>query len=313
MDHRFRCRLFAAVGRLSCHLPPIRGRTRLFLEVFRALGLARGHCVVQAHLRHPAPYHAILDLHSWLQRIAFLTGGYEPDTVRFLLRLHLRTGSSGYLLDVGANIGLLAIPFALLAQGGGLPRVVAVEAAPDNASRLRENVALNALEAAIRVIGVALGDRQKTVAIQVEGDLDAGAGTGTANILPDGSMFPCVRQPLSLMTLDGLYASRIVPPGCAVAKIDTDGYDLKVLRGAQAFLAAERPIVFGEFAAHCLGWHGESLQDVIEFASVCDYRVWRKDTGSWCFSENPRVDGFQSDLLLVPNERADSLRELIRT
>jgi hypothetical protein len=68
-------------------LPALRGRTRVFLLLYRLLGLERRHVVVRPRLRQPVSFQAQLDLHSSLQRVAFLTGGYEADTVQFLLRL----------------------------------------------------------------------------------------------------------------------------------------------------------------------------------------------------------------------------------
>lgn len=276
-----RGRLYAAIARLSAHLPAVRGRTRAFLLLYRALRLERQHVIVRARLTQPVAYEATLDLHAWAQRVAFLTGGYEPETTRFLMRL--RNGG-GYLLDVGANVGLIAIPFA---RATGAP-VVAVEAVPDNAAVLRANVEANALAGQITVLPIGLGDEAKTVDIQVEGDLGAGQGTGTANILPDGSSYDCVRQTLRIERLDDVD----LPRGCSVIKIDTDGYDLKVLQGGRAFLERERPAIFGEFSAHCMAWHGQTLDDVIAFARELRYDV---------LSQRDRAS-FSADLVLIPAE-----------
>lgn len=292
--------LFTLLGRLSAALPPFRGKVRIFLLFYRLLGLSKRHIVLETRLRRPVAFRAELDLHAWLQRLAFLTGGYEEDTVDFLVRLH-RFAGSGYLLDVGANIGLIAIPFAKLTGG----RVVAVEAVPDNVIVLRHNVAANDLNDAITILPVGLGDEAKIVQIQVEGDLQAGEGTGTANILPDGSSYECVRQELRIERLDAL----ALPDGCSVMKIDTDGYDLKVVMGGVEFLQRNRPIVFGEFSAHCLAWHGQSVEDVIAFARTHGYETWRRQGTSWRFAPFAEsTDKFEQDLLLVPREKAAALR-----
>jgi FkbM family methyltransferase len=276
-----RGRLYAAIARLSAHLPPFRGRTRVFLALYRALRLEQQHVIVRASLKQPVPYEATLDLHAWAQRVAYLTGGYEAKTTRFLMEL--RKGE-GYLLDVGANVGLIAIPFAR-ATGA---RVFAVEAVPDNAAVLRANVEANQLAGQITVLELGLGDEGKLVDIQIEGDLRAGEGTGTANILPDGSQYECVRQTLRIERLDDLE----LPRGCSVIKIDTDGYDLKVLQGGRAFLERERPAILGEFSAHCLAWHGQTLDDVIAFAKELRYDV---------LATSHRA-AFVEDLLLIPVE-----------
>ncbi|MEO8378507.1 MAG: FkbM family methyltransferase [Acidobacteriota bacterium] len=247
-------------------------------------------------------FDADLDLRSWLQRIAFLTGGYEADTVRFLLDLHTDFGGRGYLLDIGANVGLIAIPFALLS---GAERVIAVEAVPDNVTALVRNVAMNELGGIIDVIPFALGEESKSAFIQVEGNLQAGEGSGTANILPTGSTYDCVRQEIRVETLDALAAEGRVPKGCSVIKIDTDGYDLKVLQGGNRFLTDNRPVIFGEFSLHCLRWHGQSMTDILTFAKHHRYEVWRRVSPGWRFTRDLSAD-FDQDLLLVPSERVHS-------
>ena len=294
-----RGRFFKSVGRVAPYLPAVRGRTRVFLELYKLLKLQKEHLKSPAQLRHPLPYRAELDLHSWLQRIAFLTGGYEPDTTRFLDELYRSEPGDGYLLDIGANIGLISIPFAKLSKGP-LPRVIAVEAVPDNVQALRRNIAMNALEDAIHLKATALGDVGGSASIQVEGDLAAGDGTGTASIVP--ARYGGVRQEISVATVDSLG----LPAGCKVIKIDTDGYDLKILMGARAFLARERPVIYGEFAEHCLRWHEQSVTDVVTFAHDNGYLVWQRRSPSWSFSREVNPATFVMDLLLVPRERVEN-------
>lgn len=266
----------------------------------------KGHrLLVDANLTRPVPYAARLDLQSWLQRIAYLTGGYESRTVEFLHRLW-RTQGSGYLLDIGANVGLISIPFVLKARASSteFPLVVAVEAVPDNAHALRANIAMNALGNSVQVIEMALGDQQKAVRIQVEGDLARGGGLGTANILADESTWACVTQSLELHTLDELLGSGALGPNCSVMKIDVDGYDLKVLQGGTEFLRKFRPVIFGEFAAPCLRWHDQSIRDVIRFADSLEYAVLFKEASDVLkFGETEPSGGFVQDLLLVPLEK----------
>lgn len=311
-------RIFEAVGRLVVRLPHVRGRTRACLLLFDLLGLKSRHTFVQVRLTAPVPYAARLDLHSWLQRIAFLTGEYEAETVTFLLKLQQAAGRGGYMLDVGANIGLISIPFALSLAGEQakhLPLVVSVEAVPDNAAALRHNIALNSAAHLISVLQMALGDRAGTVDIQVEGDLASGEGTGTANILPTGSTldpngrYECVRTPIEVVALDALLDAGQIAAGCSVVKIDTDGYDLKVLQGGRKFIGECRPVIFGEFSAHCLAWHGQSVDDVVAFADSLNYVVWQRRPGTKSPAFSAKVDHqtFAQDLMLVPDEQVTAL------
>lgn len=299
-----RGRAFLAIGSLSARLPSFRGRTRFFLELYRLLGLTGEHVRIRTRLRKPVRYEASLDLHSWLQRIAFLTGGYEDETVRFLSSLHLINSQKGYLLDVGANIGLISIPFAKLHEHSD-PAAVAIEAVPDNVRGLEENISLNQLSDRIRTLPFAAGSTRGTQQIQVEGNLHSGQGTGTANILPENSTHECVRQEIRVETLDHLSEKGLLPRGCSVMKLDTDGYDLKVLQGGREFLTRERPVIYGEFSAHCLRWHDQSIADVQNLASQHEYEVWVQRSPSWRFSSVVDQETFQQDLLLLPAERRE--------
>lgn len=300
----FRAWLFVSIARVSAYLPAVRGRTRVFLILHGLLGLRQHRLLVDARLRRPVPYKARLDIQSWLQRIAFLTGDYESETAMLLQRFSASRGRSGYLLDIGANVGMISLPFALMARGGAkrTPSVIAVEAVPDNARELRLNVALNGLDSDIEVIECALGDEEKEIRIQVEGDLAAGEGSGTANILADQSTYQCVTQSLRLLTLDGLLEAGRIAPDCTIIKIDTDGYDLKILQGAEKFLTAARPIIFGEFLAHCLNWHEQSIDDVRLFAERLNYVVLYRQMDGTSFADHEPAAGYVQDLILVPGE-----------
>jgi FkbM family methyltransferase len=231
-----------------------------------------------------------------------VNGGYEAETVRLLLRL--LEASPGYLLDIGANVGLIAIPAARMSNR----KVVAIEAVPDNAAALAHNISMNSLGDSIRVIPMGVGEVQAKVDIQVEGDLKDGQGTGSANILPNGSTYQCERIQIEVTTLDLLLSEKRIDATCGVVKIDTDGYDLKVLQGGTTFLERSRPIVFGEFAAPCLAWHGQTVDDVKQFAASHDYVAWAADGhGSSLFRPEADRATFVQDLLLVPSEKVSQL------
>lgn len=111
---------------------------------------------------------------------------------------------------------------------------------------------------------------------------------------------------MQIETLDRLAAAGQIPNGCSVIKIDTDGYDLKVLQGGTAFLRRERPIILGEFAAQCLSWHGQSLDDVRQFATEHGYTVYLRDEDGRRFVREYKKP-FTQDLLLVPTESVSML------
>jgi FkbM family methyltransferase len=89
-----------------------------------------------------------------LNAIVFYRGVYEPVLGSLMQRL---LAEGDLCVDIGANAGY----FTLLAASrvGASGRVIAVEAAPGNADRIRRNAALNAWLDRIEVAAVACADR----------------------------------------------------------------------------------------------------------------------------------------------------------
>jgi FkbM family methyltransferase len=285
----------------------IRGKVRSLLALYRALGLEARHCIVETELGDPVCYRIRLDLHCKHERMALLMNGYEAETARFLCRLFDR---SGYFLDVGANIGLITLPFARMTSGtinpatsAPRPYIYCLEPVHSNFETLVYNIALNRMEKTICPLHAGVGEREKRAEISVEGDLSEGSGTGTANILAPENPFKCERIALSITTIDSMVSVTALPANCSLLKLDTDGYDLYALSGARRLLKSARPIVFGEFNAKCLAWHGQTVTDVSRFAGELGYLPFVKNEEGWTFNELLKPECFYQDVLLVPEEK----------
>jgi FkbM family methyltransferase len=292
-------------------LPNFRGKIRVLRMLHNLLGFGGKHVEVDARLTRPVSYRMLLDLHSKHELMAYLMSEYEADATRFLVSVY---DQNGYFLDVGANIGLISIPFAFMTEAARpapahapMP-IYCVEPIRSNYDSLCRNVSRNGLNDRIRILCFGLGEEQKRVDIQVEDNLKDGAGTGTANILAEGSDYECERIPLQITTIDDLVASAQLPPHCSLIKLDTDGYDLFVLKGAVKMLAGARPVIFGEFMAHCLRWHGQTIDDVRRFMESLGYVVFFKRIREWRFDREMPMADFVSDLLLLPDERVHEFR-----
>jgi len=281
----------------------------LLLALLRAAGLTKPSTWVRTTLRSPVEYQVDLDLGSWLRRLAFLDGGYETNLPGFLTRLRESHPDSGSVLDVGANVGLISLPTALLLgrSAAAMPFVCAIEPTRANLSALRHNLALNGLQERVSVVGFAAGSRNRSAWIHVEGGLEVGEGTGTANILPESIGRGDDGQPIEERTLDSLRTQGALPKRVTVMKLDTDGYDLKVLEGASELLMSDRPFVFGEFTGHCLAWHGQGVAGVLELAERLDYQVFAPSKVQFRFRAAPTL-GNAENLLLVPRELVSRVR-----
>lgn len=149
--------------------------------------------------------------------LALYTGLPEYDDMLFALRL-LRPGDC--VIDVGANIGLYSL---LAASRIGDGRVIALEPDPLTAARLRENTELNRLrnvEVRVEAAGAEHGHARLTTGLDAENYIvGEGSTAATTTVL--------------VSALDDL-----VDPGAQVAlvKLDVEGFESEVLRGAGRLL-----------------------------------------------------------------------------
>jgi len=276
----------------------------MLLAVLTLSGAVRSRRLVETTLRFPVPFRAQLNLGSWLERLALVAGGYEDQLPGLLGELWQHAGGEGCVLDVGANVGLISIPTALaIGKETRLrPVVCAIEPVPDNFQALEGNVSRNALREEVRLLQVALGEKRGQVRIQVEGGRGAGEGTGTANVLPGPPPLRETAVPVEVETIDRLREQELVPSRVSVIKLDTDGYDLKVLEGARLTLERDRPAIFGEFDEHSLAKQGQGWTELRTLAHASGYGVFYKAVrAGWRF--RPATGpGFGQDLLLLPLE-----------
>ena len=92
-----------------------------------------------------------------IQKHIYLFGVWEPSITRFVNN-RLRPGD--LFVDIGANVGYYALLAAKRVGPSGA--VVAIEASPSIACRLRENIALNGFTN-IEVVEAAVSERRKTL------------------------------------------------------------------------------------------------------------------------------------------------------
>jgi FkbM family methyltransferase len=163
-------------------------------------------------------------------------GKFEADKVRALQQL-LKPGMT--FVDVGANKG----DFTLLAAKmmGDRGRIIAFEPVPDNLHWLRKSIALNGYRS-IEVVEIALSDSAGRALIHL------GPFSGWHSLLDtEGGTGETIE--VETQTLDAFLEER--GASADVIKIDVEGAELQVLKGAERTLAAGRPLtVFVECHPH---------------------------------------------------------------
>jgi FkbM family methyltransferase len=161
-------------------------------------------------------------------------GHFEDAECRVLCEL-ARLGSTA--IDVGANVGVMAIPLAKAVGPGGT--VVAVEPLAENVRRLETNATLNALTNIV-VRQVAASDRQGSIDFHVAED----AAFGSLGSISPGMALAGVVS-VESVPLDKIWAD-LGSPSISVVKIDVEGAEAGVIRGATAIIERDRPALLLE-------------------------------------------------------------------
>jgi FkbM family methyltransferase len=148
---------------------------------------------------------------------------------------HLHPGMTFY--DVGANIGFFSLMAAHLVGPQGC--VVAFEADPEIAARLRENLARNQFTHA-QVEQKAVWSESTSVAFE-RVDPNTSPDRGLGHVSPTGSAPGSIT--VEAVSLDQYIASHPPPD---FLKCDVEGAELAVFQGATKLLSGNRPILLVE-------------------------------------------------------------------
>lgn len=155
-----------------------------------------------------------------IQRYVYYFGQWEPAISRWV-RGYVRPGD--VVVDVGANVGWYTLLAARLVGPTG--RVIAVEASPTIAARLRENVAMNpAVAPRVTVCECAAGDRHGVVPVYLA---DAENTGKTSLHAASGAAAECtvpIRPLADILAGVELHRVRII-------KIDVEGAEPQVIAG----------------------------------------------------------------------------------
>jgi len=145
-----------------------------------------------------------------------------------------------HVIDVGANIGDTAILLARFAPGA---KVLCIEGDPRFMSDLQCNTAQIS---GVTIAEAILSDRSG----QVKGAFVTEKGTAHIVLGEGGAL-------LQVQTLDDLLTAYPEFACPDVIKIDTDGFEPAILRGARNVLASSKPVVFYEWHPKCYNMAGE--------------------------------------------------------
>ena len=139
------------------------------------------------------------------------------------------------VFDIGAHIGLVALPLAKSINPNGM--VFAFEPASSNRKFLNDHIDANSITN-IDVVSDLVGESSNQAVEFFESTGDSGMNTMADTGRRRGYEQTTVNQ----ITLDEFCSSRRLTP--QLIKIDTEGAELNILRGATEVLKLHRPIIF---------------------------------------------------------------------
>ncbi len=185
--------------------------------------------------------------------------------------------------DIGAFHGLLTLFFASRAKA-----VVAFEPNTRNHKRLVDNVALNGLtNVEVRKVGV--GSRSETRTMVVSPLMQGGASVDdqvVTELLRSGT--GTVKEDISIVALDE-EVPRAGLPAPDFIKIDVEGWEIEVLRGARETLQRHRPMLFLEMHGETVREKKRKVADIVAFLWSIGYR---------------RIQHVESDTAITPENAA---------
>lgn len=201
-------------------------------------------------------------------------GHHEPDAEAFCWG-YLRPND--HVVDVGAHVGMLT---AVMAQRVGPEgRVFALEPDVTNRAALEATVQRHGF-GQVSIHGDALSDRAGAATLLrpdgAWGAFLAGVDGQDAVVRSFFHSSKVARTTIHTTTLDAFRAAH-PSDRLDLIKIDVDGPELSVLRGARATLA-QRPAILVEVSAFYAD-HGATAEDLFRLLTDAGYRLWGAPRG----------------------------------
>ena len=179
------------------------------------------------------------DLSSTLEWQLWAFGRYEPHFAE-LFSLLVRPGDR--CVDVGANVGVHTVRLAKLAGQHGT--VIGIEPDPEIVRRAQRNVALNGLET-VQLVNAAASDQPGEMQLYRPSPWDTNRARAS---LVHHPYLTGATATVPVVTLDDVCADGPV----SLIKIDVEGHEAAVVRGAAATIDREMPSVIFEYAPELL-------------------------------------------------------------
>jgi FkbM family methyltransferase len=205
----------------------------------------------------------LLDPADLVPRTILETGAWEPESV-LAIKEHLQTGDT--FVDVGAHIGYYSLKMARVVGPNG--HVIAIEPNARTVRQLQDNIRESGAKT-ITVQPVACSDAEGSIELFVAPRANTGeTSLSRKNASKEGSSVESYRvraRPLDAIIRES-GVSRV-----DVIKIDVEGAELLVLKGARETLTRYHPLLIVELVEDQLKAMGASSLEIISLLRSIGY------------------------------------------
>jgi FkbM family methyltransferase len=164
------------------------------------------------------------------------------------------------VLDIGANMGAHCLNMAKLVGKKG--KVIAFEPMKPVFEKLQKNLDLNKFEN-VKLEQIALAEKNEIKKIYFNHSYTSKKTKSKKT------------EQIKLMTLDTYFNKNKIEKVDFI-KLDVDGYEYKILKGAKKTLKKFKPIIIMELGKYTLESVGDNIKDLIDYLFSLNYKFYRE-------------------------------------
>lgn len=196
-------------------------------------------------VRFYLPYYEV----DAIQGIIFTTDNYaSADDLEYLRNTILKgVFQDTVVLDIGANIGNHSLYFA---KECGAKKIYSFEPVPETFRILQKNVEINDLSEVITPVNAGVGAKNTRAGIQ--SFMEEDFGKSIIEYKDEGE--------INVVSLDQMGINEKV----GFIKIDVEGFELEVFKGAEKLIRRDKPIIFCEIWPSYFIEHFEEISRILQ-------------------------------------------------
>lgn len=190
---------------------------------------------------------------------------YETNVIHFLDEV-VKNYHQPVLIDVGANCGYFSTRYAAQCK-----KVFSFEPVKGTFSLLKGNIKRNGIRNAAP-FNLGLSDKAGEICINIYNS--SGNNSIFERVLPAGhNLKKTGTEKIKLDTLDNLIGNdKVAPPD--IIKIDVEGAELLVLKGAEQTILKHRPTILLEYSEATSNDAGYAKEDLLTVLELHDYNIY---------------------------------------